>query len=260
MPSNQMWKKPFKKNGYPAEEVEISTKGKIVGDYIVLPRKFFKLEGTSALYRDPEDNQYKGATIDTSGTFLLAQDLDEDLSDELSVNVYTRIQLNHSNVANTTLKITYYPYGDILDPVDFQQELSPDSDVQHNSLLLSAGLTSNSVATQSLSSETAVIGGLLLTSMQVDEVSIGSGPNKLTYDPGTGLLMIAGKTFPHIAPANLVQAKTLTLLTLNPANFLEIIPVDYIKIDAVNQDLSIQNIKILDKLQDLEARIEALEE
>jgi len=264
--TQQFWKLPFKKTGYPAETQEFSTVGKSLGDTIVLSRKYFQISGTTAIYLDKKDNQYKSASLGTENTnFLVTKGLDEELTDSISIPIYTRIQLKSSKILNTILKITYQPFGDILDPKDFQQELSPTSDVNHKSLTLTNNLTcNNTITSKEIISENATIASLLKVksliaeAIKVDEVQIGNGKNKLNYSEG--FFKINGKTFPHIDPANLIPGKTAKLLTLSPANFIELVPVDWLKLNVTENDLMIQDTNILEAINNLKQEIIGLKE
>jgi len=263
--STQFWKLPFKKTGYPAEVEEISTVGKIVGDIITLSRRYFQIAGTTVEYFDSSVNQYKVASFgDTKDYFIQAQSIDEELTNSLGITVYTKLVLRSGKVTNTILKISYQPFGDVLDPLDFAQNLNPTADVKHNSLLLEENFTcKNAVILDKLTvksllvEDAEIIGKLTVGSIKVKEVTIGTGEDKLEYKDG--LLVIAGKTFPHIHPSNLTKESTLRILVLNPANFIETIPIGWLQIDPVNLDLVINEVSILKTLNSLKKRLDTLE-
>ena len=260
----QIWKKPFRKNGYPAETVEISTVGKVKGDYIVLPRKYFQLNGTSAQFFDSKTNTYKPASIGaTSNSFLIAKTSDAELSNTLSLTVFTRIQLNNNNVVGTKLLITYQPFGDILDPADFEQPLDTKANVKHKSLTLTGDLTcDNVVALKDITAKKVIADKGEF--QQVVSPSVKT--NKLTLD-GTeisyenGLFKLgAKKIVPVLDQSNVSQQKASCLLSVSGVSPTELEPISWLKIHPGKQDLEIQNTNILETINDLKARIKKLEE
>lgn len=261
----QFWKLPFRKSGYPADTIEISTEGKIVGDYILFPRKFFQLSGTSAQYFDKKDNQYKSATIGAEKTnFLMAKNIDEELSLSTGITVYTRLQLKHINVTNTILRIVYQPFGDILDPDDFEQSLNKTADVEHKSLTLSNNLICKNatvlekIKSYEIEASVGKVDNLFINKVKANEITIGEGKDKLTFQGG--FFKIDGKTFPHISPSNLIPANTLTILALSPSNFIELVPINFLKINPTIKDLSIQGKNVLEEITNMKNEIDSLKE
>lgn len=261
--AKQVWRLPFRKEGHPAETIDISTKGKIVGDYISLPRKYFRIDGTSVSFLDKKDNQHKAAILkkDDSGP-LIAAGLDEELTNSLNIPVYTKLQLNSIKVANTILRVTYQPFGDILDPDDFGQCLTPDSDVKHKNLTLTEDLNSRDITAldkitgNKILTNTGNIKNLSTDELKTKELDIGAEENKFTFE--NGMLKIKGKTYPQVNINNLTYENTLTVLTFSPANYSEITSVPFLKIDIKNKDLIIQDINIFKEINNLKKEIENL--
>jgi len=264
MATIQFWKLPFRKSGYPAETYEVSTVGKVVGDYIVFPRKYFQIAGTSALYLDKKDSTYKPASLGTDPTmFLVAKNIDAELTDSLGINIYTRLQLKSAKVVNTNLKLVYQPFGDVLDPQDFQQSLTPTSDVTFKSVTITHDLTcrnvtlTNNLTLDKITANLGIITEVHSDLIKAKELIVGTGDNKFSFK--NGMLEINGKTYPQVDPDTLIYTNTLKVLTLSPANFVELLPIDWLTVDVTKHDLAIQGTNILETINELKERIRILE-
>ena len=189
----QVWKLAWNPQGYSDVTFDIDTAKNSVNDIIKLPHTFFKSDGFSCAIR----NSNIMITCGIRGTDIVFMSPDSSLTSLSNTPVYESIKLATAKVVNKVLTITCSFIGDIIDPKDFGQKLTPDSDVYHKSIstdIVDADIgnyfevNSNMVNTDRLSlTNDSYIDG---TTIKLEDVEISEGKLSL----GTESFSIEGKT------------------------------------------------------------------
>ncbi len=189
----QVWKLAWNPQGYSKVTFDVDTTKNSVSDIIKLPHAFFKSEGFSCTIK----NSPVLITCGNVGADIIFMSPDSNLTELSKSPIYGNIKLATLKVVNKVLTFTCSFIGDVIDPKDFGQQLTPESDVYHKSLSVDIvdgdignyfEVNSNMINTDrlSLANGTYIDG----TTIKLEDVEISEGKLSL----GTESFSVEGKT------------------------------------------------------------------
>lgn len=262
----QVWKYSWNPNGYGQESIIVDTSNNKVGDFIKLPRSFFKGSPISALAL--EAGNLNISSINGSADLLLVN-ADPMLSSLSPIPIYKNLKINSRRALSTSITLSIVFIADVLEPDLFNQNLNQEADVQHKSITIESA-TIESATIKKIETESISIADILsfskdgisinLSDFKIKDVTISQDSihfetetasisipgNYIKYNPEVSTWVTLNKGTEEEVPFVRFYKKEVPISSIpisNPADLTTLDFVDWLKVDGDTKSIVVDGIK-----------------